>query len=187
VAARRVRDARGSAGAIEVGRRIATIRQRLGLSQVAFARQVGLSRNALVAYERGGRVPKSASLGRIAEAGGVSIDWLLGRDAGRATPNGRMRRDRAWESAIEALRALWLDPDAGVWAWRCFSPSLTRPGTGSAGDRDGKPRAPGKPGMIPTGRRSGAPSTSAGAIRLRAGSPSRGWPRSGSGRVAVAA
>jgi transcriptional regulator with XRE-family HTH domain len=68
--------------AAEVGRRIATLRQRLGLSQVAFARQVGTSRNALMTYERGDRVPKSATLARIAEAGGVSVDWLLGRDGG---------------------------------------------------------------------------------------------------------
>jgi transcriptional regulator with XRE-family HTH domain len=60
-----------STDATEVERRIATLRQRLGLSQVAFAREVGISRNALVAYERGGRLPKSARLGRIAEAGGV--------------------------------------------------------------------------------------------------------------------
>ncbi len=97
-------------GAAEVGRRIATLRQRLRLSQVAFARQVDISRNALVAYERGGRVPKSATLGRIAEAGGVSVDWLLGRDGASPTPPDRGRGNRAWEAAIEALRALWTDP-----------------------------------------------------------------------------
>ncbi len=61
-------------------------------------------------YERGGRMPKSATLGRMAEAGGVSVDWLLGRDGGSPKPNAHRRRDRAWESAIEALRGLWMDP-----------------------------------------------------------------------------
>jgi transcriptional regulator with XRE-family HTH domain len=101
---------RATAAAPEVGRLIATLRQRLGRSQIAFARQVGISRNALVAYERGGRVPKSASLGRIAEAGGVSVDWLLGRDGAGPKTNERLRGDRAWEAAIEVLRMLWMDP-----------------------------------------------------------------------------
>jgi transcriptional regulator with XRE-family HTH domain len=68
----------GSHDAANVGRRIATLRQDLGLSQVAFARQVRISRNALMTYERGGRVPKSASLVRIAEAGGISVDFGRG-------------------------------------------------------------------------------------------------------------
>jgi hypothetical protein len=36
--------------ATDVGRRIALLRRRLGLSQVAFARKAGISRNALVDY-----------------------------------------------------------------------------------------------------------------------------------------
>ena len=74
------------ATAAEVGRRIVMLRRRLGLSQVAFARQTGISLNALLAYERGDRVPKSVNLGRIAEAGGSSVDWLL---HGRAAPAAR--------------------------------------------------------------------------------------------------
>jgi transcriptional regulator with XRE-family HTH domain len=89
----------------DVGRRIAILRHRLGLSKVAFAHQAGISRNALIAYEHGGRVPKSVNLGRIAEAGGSSVDWLL---------NGRVPRVRArdpeWEAALRALRAAWRDP-----------------------------------------------------------------------------
>ena len=99
-----------STDAADVGHRIATLRQRLGCSQVAFARQAGISRNALLTYERGSRVPKSATLGRMAEAGGVSVDWLLGRDGASPTPKAPQRGDRAWESAIEALRTLWMDP-----------------------------------------------------------------------------
>jgi len=95
-----------SNGAVEVGRRIAMLRQRLGLSQVAFARQAGISRNALVEYERGGRVPKTANLGRIAEAGESSVDWLLNGRISRARP----REDPEWEAAVRALRAAWRDP-----------------------------------------------------------------------------
>jgi transcriptional regulator with XRE-family HTH domain len=96
--------ASNSAG--EVGRRIALLRRRLGLSQVAFARQAGISRNSLVVYERGHRVPKTAPLSRIAEAGGSSVDWLLN---GRI-PRERVRDDPEWEAAVRNLRALWRDP-----------------------------------------------------------------------------
>ena len=82
------------------------LRQRLGLSQVAFARQAGISRNAQVEYERGSRVPKTANLGRIAEAGESSVDWLLN---GRV-PRERPRDDPEWEAAVRALRAAWRDP-----------------------------------------------------------------------------
>jgi transcriptional regulator with XRE-family HTH domain len=92
--------------AANVGRRIATLRENLGLSQVAFARQAGISRNALIAYERGGRVPKSVNLGRIAGAGGSSVDWLLNGRVAKTAP----RDDPEWEAALRALRTAWRDP-----------------------------------------------------------------------------
>jgi transcriptional regulator with XRE-family HTH domain len=94
------------ATAPEIGRRIVLLRQRLGLSQTAFARQAGVSRNSLVEYERGGRVPKSAPLARIAKAGGSSVDWLLNGRLPRARP----REDPEWEAALRKLRAIWRDP-----------------------------------------------------------------------------
>jgi transcriptional regulator with XRE-family HTH domain len=110
VVARRIRDARASTGAIEVGRRIATLRQRHRLFRVAFARQVGISRNTLLVYERGGWVPEGANLAQIGEIGGVSVDWLLGRDGTSPTSSDRGRGNRAWEAAIEARRVLWVAP-----------------------------------------------------------------------------
>jgi transcriptional regulator with XRE-family HTH domain len=92
--------------ASDVGRRIVLLRHRLGLSQTAFARQAGVSRNALIVYERSGRVPKSAPLARIAKAGGSSVDWLLN---GRV-PRARAREDPEWEAALRKLRAIWRDP-----------------------------------------------------------------------------
>jgi transcriptional regulator with XRE-family HTH domain len=90
----------------EVGCRITLLRRRLGLSQVAFARQARISRNSLVDYERGERVPKTAPLARIAETGGSSVDWLL---HGRI-PRERMRDDPEWEAAVRVLRSVWRDP-----------------------------------------------------------------------------
>jgi transcriptional regulator with XRE-family HTH domain len=91
--------------ASDVGRRIVLLRHRLGLSQTAFARLAGVSRNALIVYERSGRVPKSAPLARIAKAGGSSVDWLLN---GRL-PRARTRSDPEWETAVRTLRAAWRD------------------------------------------------------------------------------
>jgi transcriptional regulator with XRE-family HTH domain len=95
-----------SSVASDVGRRIALLRHRLGLSQVAFARQAGISRNALITYERGDGVPKSGALARIAKAGESSVDWLLNGRIPRAQP----RKDPEWETALRALRAAWRDP-----------------------------------------------------------------------------
>jgi transcriptional regulator with XRE-family HTH domain len=95
-----------SSVASAVGRRIVLLRQRLGLSQTAFARQAGVSRNALITYERGGGVPKSGALARIAKAGGSSVDWLLNGRVPRAQP----RKDPEWEAALRKLRAIWRDP-----------------------------------------------------------------------------
>jgi transcriptional regulator with XRE-family HTH domain len=92
--------------ASNVGRRIVLLHHRLGLSQTAFALQAGFSRNVLVDYERGARVPKSATLTRLAKAGGRSVDWLLN---GRI-PRERMRDDPEWEAALRALRAIWRYP-----------------------------------------------------------------------------
>lgn len=94
-----------SSAAPHVGRRIALLRRRLGFSQVAFARRAGISRNALVDYERGARVPKSGPLSRIAEAADTSLDWLLNGRAPKMRPD-----DREWDAAIRVLRALWRDP-----------------------------------------------------------------------------
>jgi transcriptional regulator with XRE-family HTH domain len=52
----------------DVGRRITQFRRRLGLAQLAFARQTGISRNALILYERGSRVLKATTLAVISSA-----------------------------------------------------------------------------------------------------------------------
>ena len=72
--------------ALEVGRWITQLRRRLGLSQAVLARQAHISRNSLLDYERGKRVPKTAPLARIAGAGGSSVDWLLNGRVPRARP-----------------------------------------------------------------------------------------------------
>src|SRR5262249_28848325 len=94
-----------STAASDIGHRIALLRRRLGLSQVAFARQAGISRGALSEYERGNSLPKTARIARIAEAGGTTVDWLLNGRA-RRTSN---REDPEFEAVVEALRTVWRD------------------------------------------------------------------------------
>jgi transcriptional regulator with XRE-family HTH domain len=91
--------------ASDVGRRIALLRHRLGLSQTAFARQAGISRNSLIVYERGERVPKSVYLVRIAEAGKTSVDWLLNGRVSHA-----LKPDPEWDATVLSLRVAWRDP-----------------------------------------------------------------------------
>src|SRR5262249_58772347 len=98
--------AHGPAG---VARRIAQVRRQLGLTQGAFARRIGVSRNAVGRYEAGTVVPSAATLNRIAEAGRVTNDWLLrGHRPGVTTAPGR---DPAWKAAVAFLHTLWPHPE----------------------------------------------------------------------------
>ena len=87
-----------------LGEQVAGIRRRLGLSQAAFARLVGVSRNTLAKTERG-HLPRAATLGRVARAGGVSVDWLM-----RGSRDSGVGADQAWEEAVGALRSVWRHP-----------------------------------------------------------------------------
>ncbi len=71
---------------------IALIRVHLGLAQGACAARIGVSRNTVIAYERGHTMPRAATLRRIAAAGGVAVEalrdgaaphWLQGVGGGR--------------------------------------------------------------------------------------------------------
>jgi len=87
-----------------VGVRISRVRRRLGLFQADFARRIGVTRNTAFLYERG-RIPRAETLARIAEAGGVTVEWLL-----RGRRKDALAADKAFAEAVEALRALWRDP-----------------------------------------------------------------------------
>lgn len=91
--------------AIKVGRRTTDVRERLGMSKVGFARRLGINRNTLIHYERGDGIPRSTTLARIAQAGGVSVDWLLsGHTMEEIPPN------TDWERALRRLRTVWREP-----------------------------------------------------------------------------
>jgi transcriptional regulator with XRE-family HTH domain len=85
-------------------KRIAAVRQKLGLAQRTFGARVGVSRNVVIRYEGGHGCPRADTLERIARLGGVSVDWLLRGD--RRPPEGPPE----WDDAVRLLRAAWREP-----------------------------------------------------------------------------
>jgi len=71
-----------------VGDRIATVRRGLGLTQAAFAAQLGLGLSTVLRAEGGRAVPCFAVLRRIAAAGSVTVDWLWARPRRRPWSSG---------------------------------------------------------------------------------------------------
>lgn len=63
----------------ELGRRIFSAREATGCRQEDLATAIGVATMTISRYERGSMVPSALVLGQIAEALGVTADWLLGR------------------------------------------------------------------------------------------------------------
>lgn len=61
-----------------LGDRIRVARARLRVSQAELARKIGISTTAMNAIESGGADPRASRITKIAEALGVSTDYLLG-------------------------------------------------------------------------------------------------------------
>lgn len=80
-----------------IGDRIRAERKRLGLSQAAFAIQVGIHRRTQVNYESGERKPDTDYLAALAAAGG-DVGYVL---------TGESERDniQAYKLALDAIRA----------------------------------------------------------------------------------
>lgn len=61
---------------MSLGERIKKVRKDLGLTQQAFAEQIGSTQNALTGYETGRRNPSAAALNNICKTFNVSEVWL---------------------------------------------------------------------------------------------------------------
>lgn len=61
------------------------LRIKAGISQIAVAQALGISRQAYNYYENGKRDPDTEMIKRIAEYFNVSTDYLLGREAAAAS------------------------------------------------------------------------------------------------------
>ncbi|WP_268894940.1 helix-turn-helix domain-containing protein [Steroidobacter agaridevorans] len=85
------------------GKRIAQLRKARGMTQAEFARALGVSQQAVFAYELGDRRVSALVLERVARLFGLSMDQLFGFAAVR-TRKGRLS-PRAMRNA-ERLQAL---------------------------------------------------------------------------------
>lgn len=61
------------------GDRLKTLRNRKGLSQSEFAKQIGVSKSSVNMYERGEREPNFETLEAIADYFNVDLDYLMGK------------------------------------------------------------------------------------------------------------
>ena len=69
-----------------VGERIAEARAARGLNRNRLARMLGTSWAVVNRWEKGRAQPSSESMRRLASALGVTIDWLVGREARPVVP-----------------------------------------------------------------------------------------------------
>lgn len=60
--------------------RLKELRENIGLSQYTFAEKFGVSQSTVGNWEAGKREPNFATMQRIADFFGVTVDYLLGRD-----------------------------------------------------------------------------------------------------------
>lgn len=61
------------------GDRLKSLRNRKGLSQAEFAKQIGVSKSSVNMYERGEREPNFETLEAIADYFNVDLDYLMGK------------------------------------------------------------------------------------------------------------
>jgi transcriptional regulator with XRE-family HTH domain len=71
---------------MEIGKRIAEIREQAGLTQSALARSIGTSQSAISQIEAGERNPSYEMLRQIADALGVSTPYLVGAEVEQLSP-----------------------------------------------------------------------------------------------------
>ena len=75
---------------MEIGPRIAEIREQVGLTQSGLARAVGTSQSAISQIEGGERNPSYDMLRQIAKALGVSVPHLVGAEVEALSPDAKV-------------------------------------------------------------------------------------------------
>lgn len=88
-----------------LGRRITQLRKSRGYTQAEFARALGVSQQAVFAYELGDRRASVIIVDRIATLYGISVDEVIGRVPERKPPPNRRLSPRAMRHA-ERLQGL---------------------------------------------------------------------------------
>lgn len=66
----------------KMSERLKAARLACGLSQRQVSEKTGVMRSTIAGAEQGKRITQTASIAALADAYGVGMDWLLGRDVG---------------------------------------------------------------------------------------------------------
>ena len=85
---------------IEIGERLAELREEQGLTQEDLAEQIPVGRSTIGSYETNNSQPSYAVLIELADVFGVSTDYLLGRTKIR---NARFFREQFQDKALEGV------------------------------------------------------------------------------------
>jgi transcriptional regulator with XRE-family HTH domain len=91
---------------MEIGPRIAEIREQAGLTQSGLARAVGTSQSAISQIEAGERNPSYEMLRQIARALGVSVPHLVGAEVETLSPDEKVHFRNYRGLSAEAKREL---------------------------------------------------------------------------------
>lgn len=111
-----------------IGDRILSVREQKGMTQKVLADLVGISRTALLAWEKGVSVPHAANLYRLATVLSVSPDWL---QTGAQHEGGTMLGGMAlWDSATplgddDAELPLYKETSLAAGDGRCAEPDYS--------------------------------------------------------------
>ncbi len=99
---------------MNIGNRIAFLREQRGLTQEELATSLGISRAALSHYEKNRREPDTETLSKVADLFHVSLDYLAGRTSQPTTtldPDVRQFADELELSNNELLEKFSLTID----------------------------------------------------------------------------
>lgn len=88
-------------------KRLKELRKRSGKTQAEMAEELGIKRSTYGAYERGTIQPTGGRLHGLAGSFGVSVDWLMGREAALGAPDGDVL-------AALAMLADWARTEPGL-------------------------------------------------------------------------
>jgi transcriptional regulator with XRE-family HTH domain len=114
-----------NAKAIQIGRRIATAREKLRMSQDEMARMLKVSKGAVGQWEIAYTLPRPARMKRLADVLGVSMEWLLTGDE----PEEKVRAQTVTELAVlQIVRSLPPEKQAAALAMlRGLAATVTTP------------------------------------------------------------
>lgn len=104
-------DAEARAAQISVSRGLKQERTRLGISQLAMAELMGVSKRSYIDYEVHGRAVPSAALAALTSQTGVDMNELFFGEKATVEFDYRMKTFQSGLLALEALRQIYPDVD----------------------------------------------------------------------------